>query len=32
MITGVTPVGKLLVQKEGEEKAEYDLKEVSLCY
>ena len=32
MNTGVTPVGKLLVQKEGEEKAEYDLKEVSLCY
>ncbi len=32
MIMGVTPSGKLLVQKDEEEITEFDLKEVSLCY
>lgn len=32
MILDVTPSGKLIVQKDGAETAEYDLKEVSLCY
>ena len=32
MIKGVTPTGKLLVQTEEEVTAEFDLKEVSLCY
>ncbi len=32
MILDVTPAGKLLVQIDEEETAEFDLKEVSLCY
>ena len=32
LILDVTPAGKLLVQKDGEEISEFDLKEVRLCY